>query len=358
MHQTYQKLLFIFIGSLLTQLSFASSNATIIGTNAEWMYLDNGSNQGTNWRTTSFNDSGWKRGNAELGYGDGDEATVVGFGPDTGNKYVTTYFRKSINISDVNAFSNYVLTMKRDDGAVVYINGSEVWRSNMPTGTITFNTLASLANDDGNEVQTLTLTRAVSMLVSGSNIIAVEIHQQSANSSDISFDFQLQGQSQESTIAITRGPYLQKLNSSSVTLRWRTDVAADSKVTYGTSPTNLNLSASVSGTRTEHTVPLSGLASGTQYYYSIGTSTEVLQSGTTNHFLTAPASGTPGKYTFWAIGDCGNNSTNQQNVLNAYNSYMGNNLTHGWLLLGDNAYESGTDEQYTTGFLTNTKVRL
>jgi hypothetical protein len=328
----------------------AQAQTTLLPYGSSWRYLDNGTNQKTAWTGTGFDDASWVSGDAQLGYGDGDEATVVSYGSNASAVYITTYFRKSINISNVNAFSHYVLNMKRDDGAVVYINGIEVWRSNMPIGTVAYNTLASRAHDDGTEVQTLTLTRAASMLVSGNNTIAVEIHQQAANSSDISFDFQLQGQSEESTIAVTRGPYLQKLSTSSVVLRWRTNVAANSKVTYGTSPANLNLSASVSGTRTEHTVALTGLASGTKYYYSIGTGTKVLQSGTANNFLTAPVSGTPGKYTFWAIGDCGSNNTNQQNVLNAYNSYIGNNPTHGWLLLGDNAYESGTDAQYTTGF--------
>ena len=50
---------------------------------AVWRYLDNGSDQGTAWRAAAFNDTGWKSGAAELGYGDGDEATVVGYGPNS-----------------------------------------------------------------------------------------------------------------------------------------------------------------------------------------------------------------------------------------------------------------------------------
>jgi len=61
-----------------------------------WKYLDDGSNQGTAWRTPGFNDSSWAEGNAELGYGDGDEATVVSYGPSSNNKYITTYFRSFI----------------------------------------------------------------------------------------------------------------------------------------------------------------------------------------------------------------------------------------------------------------------
>jgi hypothetical protein len=88
-------------------------------------------------------------GAAQLGYGDGDEATRSNGGPST-NRYVTTYFRKSFSITNTSAFAGYSLQVKRDDGAVVYVNGTEVWRSNLPTGTIAYNTYAlGAASDDG-----------------------------------------------------------------------------------------------------------------------------------------------------------------------------------------------------------------
>src|SRR5687768_13963903 len=70
----------------------------LIPTGATWKYLDNGSDQGTGWRAPGFNDSGWASGPAQLGYGDGDEATVVSYGNDSANKYITTYFRRSITV--------------------------------------------------------------------------------------------------------------------------------------------------------------------------------------------------------------------------------------------------------------------
>src|SRR5687768_3695680 len=63
--------------------SIASANVTLIPAGAAWRYLDNGTNQGTAWRGVGFNDSAWNSGNAELGYGDGDEATIVSYGPST-----------------------------------------------------------------------------------------------------------------------------------------------------------------------------------------------------------------------------------------------------------------------------------
>src|SRR5213078_2569016 len=121
---------------------------TYIATGATWKYLDNGSDQGTAWRATGFNDSTWASGAAELGYGDGDEATVVSFGPNSDAKFITTYFRKSFSVANASQVSALNLLIKRDDGAVVYLNGTEVFRTNMPTGTIGNTTLASSAIED------------------------------------------------------------------------------------------------------------------------------------------------------------------------------------------------------------------
>lgn len=164
----------------------------IISANASWKYLDNGSNQGTGWRATTFNDASWNTGNAELGYGDGGENTVVSYGPSSTNKYITTYFRKTINVSDASAFSGLELSLIRDDGAVVYINGTEVYRTNLPAGTITYNTFASTYIDGANESAYVTTTLN-NILVNGTNVVAVEIHQNAVTSSDISFNLKLKG---------------------------------------------------------------------------------------------------------------------------------------------------------------------
>lgn len=163
---------------------------TILPSNSVWKYLANGTNQGTTWRNTSFNDASWSSGAAQLGYGDGDEATVVPFGPSATAKYITTYFRKTVNVSGVATLSSISLKVKRDDGIVVYINGTQRYRNNMPTGTISYTTLASTtASNDGNTWNSTTIPNTA--FVEGNNIIAVEIHQRSASDSDISFDMQI-----------------------------------------------------------------------------------------------------------------------------------------------------------------------
>jgi hypothetical protein len=176
-----------------TQPPPTGTPVTLVPTGSSWKYLDNGSNQGAAWRATSFADSTWKAGNAELGYGDGDEATVVGFGPDANNKFVTTYFRKAFTVADASAITSLNLRLLRDDGAVVYLNGTEIYRNNMPTGTISNTTFASSAIEDDDTFFTATVNPA--LLSTGNNVIAVEIHQATASSSDISFNFELSGTS-------------------------------------------------------------------------------------------------------------------------------------------------------------------
>jgi hypothetical protein len=73
----------------------------------------------------------------------------------------------------------------------VYLNGTEVYRDNMPTGTIAYNTLALVAIGGADESTFYPGTISSSLLVAGTNVIAVEIHQSDVFSSDISFDFEL-----------------------------------------------------------------------------------------------------------------------------------------------------------------------
>jgi fibronectin type 3 domain-containing protein len=174
----------------------------LVSPGAVWKYLDDGSDQGTAWQLLSFDDSGWASGPAQLGYGDGDEATVVGYGPDANNKYITTYFRRTINVTDAANFSSLTLNVLRDDGVVVYLNGTEVFRNAMPTGTIDSSTLASATAGGTDESAFYQAAVNPVLLVEGDNILAVEIHQAAVTSSDISFDLELTGERPPITIEL------------------------------------------------------------------------------------------------------------------------------------------------------------
>jgi hypothetical protein len=154
-----------------------------------WVYLDDGSDQGTAWRTPGFDDINWSPGPSQLGYGDSDEATVVGFGGDSSNKHVTTYFRKTFTITDPGAFASFALNFTYDDAIVIYLNGTEVARENISANP----TFDEFASGTGPENGTASRNLTPSAFEAGSNTIAVEIHQASRTSSDISFDLDLTG---------------------------------------------------------------------------------------------------------------------------------------------------------------------
>ena len=166
------------------------TNVTLVASRSIWKYLDNGSDQGTAWRAPAFDDSAWASGQAQLGYGDGDEATVVSFGPDPMTKYITTYFRRAFNVVNAASFSELRGRLLQDDGGVVYLNGIEIFRSNMPSGPVAFNTLASSVSPDNQIVE---FAAPASLLVEGRNVVAVEMHQVNASSTDLSFDLELIG---------------------------------------------------------------------------------------------------------------------------------------------------------------------
>ena len=322
-----------------------AADTILVPTAATWKYLANGSDQGTAWRAAAFNDSTWPSGPAQLGYGDGDEATTVGFGPDANNKFITTYFRRSFSVANPSLFTFLTLRLLRDDGAVVYLNGVEVWRTNMPTGSVGFLTPASVAIGGADETTFVQTTISPSSLVTGTNTLAIELHQSGGASSDISFDLQLIGS--DGSASVTRGPYLQRGTPNSTVVRWRTNVATDSRVSYGTTQGSLTSNTDNATQTTEHELVISGLSPGTKYFYSVGSTTQTLAGNDSNHFfVTSPVAGTSIPTRIWVLGDSGTANTDAQAVRNAYLNFTGTTPTNLWLMLGDNAYENGTDSEF------------
>jgi len=174
----------------------AATLETLVSSGSTWKYLDNGTNQGTAWKESSFLDTAWASGAAQLGYGDGDETTLVSYGGNASNKYITTYFRKSFTVADPSVYTSLTLDLLYDDGAVVYLNGTEVARVNLPDGTISYNTLASV----GDEFTWYTKALNTSLLVAGTNVLAVEMHQSGVTSSDLSFDLALKATSGQTVV--------------------------------------------------------------------------------------------------------------------------------------------------------------
>ena len=160
------------------------ANLVVAGT--AWKYADSGADLGTGWRANGFDDSTWASGNAELGWGDGDEATVIGASLPT-----TKDYRKTFNLANTNGISTLALGVLADDGAVVYLNGTEVARFNMPNGTVSSSTLAASFLSGAAETTFNAFTVPKSLLVAGTNTVAVEVHQAQALNADSSFNLRL-----------------------------------------------------------------------------------------------------------------------------------------------------------------------
>ncbi len=163
---------------------------TILAAGSTWKYLDNGSDQGTAWIATNFNDTAWASGPAQLGYGEGDEATIISFGPNASAKYTTTYFRRAFTVANPALYTNLSVNVLRDDGVIVFLNGVEVFRSNMPGGPVGYTNFASASVDS----QSFFPVNA-SLLRAGTNVFAVELHQGAPDTSDASFDLSLTAES-------------------------------------------------------------------------------------------------------------------------------------------------------------------
>lgn len=339
----------LFLRRLLRVLLFALlvcpaalADTTLIPTGALWAYRDDGSDQGSAWRGVTFDDSAWARGAAQLGYGDGDETTLISYGSNASQKFITSYFRRDFSVADPSSFGGLTLRTLRDDGAVVYLNGTEVWRSNMPSGAIASATLASTSIVSSAETTFTAAQIDPTLLVAGTNVLAVEIHQVSPTSSDVSFDLELVG----TPVLVTRGPYLQSGTPSSVRVRWRTSKGTDSRVRYGATAANLDLIADDAAITTEHEIQLTGLSAATTYFYSIGTTAGALAGDASYFFVTTPTSNTTALTRIWVLGDSGTANSNAAAVRDAYAAFTGAVHTNLWLMLGDNAYVDGTDAEY------------
>lgn len=167
------------------------SRTALISEGSEWKYYDKGKAPGNGWTGAGFNDSGWSSGQAPLGYDNkGYAKTVTGYGPDASKKYTTTYFRTTFEAADLKDILELDAGLIRDDGAVVYLNGHEIIRTNMPDGAVAYETNANATVGDERDWNRYEIDPAY--LKEGVNVLAAEVHQVNFSSSDIAFDFSLE----------------------------------------------------------------------------------------------------------------------------------------------------------------------
>lgn len=160
---------------------------------AEWKYWDAGPSPGPNWAQPDFDDRGWSNGLARLGYGDPATATVVSFGSEPTNKFVTTCFRHKFVVPWNVVITNLNFRLARADGAAVWLNGQELFRTNLPDGPLAYHHLALTATT-GYAAHVFHATNlAVAGLPPGTNVVAVEVHLSSATNATLGFDLELIG---------------------------------------------------------------------------------------------------------------------------------------------------------------------
>ena len=151
----------------------------------------------------------------------------------------------------------------------------------------------------------------------------------------------------QAEVALLRGPYLQSGTTERVIVRWRTDVASDSIVRFGHAPGALDRVVEDAASVIEHAVEITGLEPETVYYYSIGTSSKALAGGDAGHrFRTPPAAGEGRPVRLWALGDHGTGDAGAASVRAGFATWNGDRPVDGLLLLGDNAYWSGTETEF------------
>ena len=168
----------------------AQSTEELVPALSVWKYRYDGQNLGTAWKEWLFNDAAWVSGPAQLGFGDPEIVTNIR--PGATANYITAYFRRAFTVTNLsNTRAGVKLSVKRDDAAAVYLNGVEVYRdTELPAGAA-FDTYATAQRPDAEENVFVEITLSRALLFEGVNVLAAEVHQVTAASSDLRFDARL-----------------------------------------------------------------------------------------------------------------------------------------------------------------------
>ena len=326
-----------------------ADNVVLVREGAVWRYLADHTDPGRTWLDPTFTAVEWPIGRAPLGYGDGDEETFIE-PPPTGPRPVTTYFHRVFTVAEPERFTMLLVRLTRDDGAVVYLNGTEIARSNMGGGPVDYQVPALTAAEGRDEGGVRLLRAPASALLPGRNVLAVEVHQATTNSPDLSFDCELVATTSVEPAFVVRGPYLQDVTPEGLTIRWRTDVPTASSVHWGKQPFRLPHVVTSEAVTTEHELTLTGRSPDSRHFYAIGDGVEILAGADRKHwFRTQTIPGAEKPLRVWVIGDSGtggDGTGRAEAVRNAYFRSPFYRHPNVWLMLGDNAYEIGTDAEH------------
>lgn len=348
--------LLILAGCSATPVEFSG---IVVDQHSATRYLANSSDPGIgmSWIEPDFDEQGWSDGRfgvgGEWGSSGGVRALVESRVPE---HTWSIYTRTPFEIPAVSAVKQLFFGVDYDDGVVVWINGTEVFRSDsMPRGTPSWNSSPD-SHESSNGASPIydpliEITEvARPALRDGENLLAVGVWNKSSDSGDLVVVPKLLI-NPPLGVLVTRGPYLQVGTSSGVTVRWRTDKPTDSRVWYGERAAALEQAQTVAEPTTEHRVRLGGLKASTRYFYAVGASQAKMIGGDALHsFRTAPAPGSHEPTRFWVMGDSGTGGYTSARVRAAFEHFSIAEPPDFLLLLGDNAYKHGSDEDYQRAF--------
>ncbi len=165
----------------------------LIPVGSTWRYFKGQIEPPTDWKQSAFDDASWLQGPTGIGYGDGDDKTVLrdmqqvqATATSPGQPgYLTVYLRKKFFVRDPQQVDRLIFRVDYDDGFVAYLNGVEVARKNVTGTPPRFNQAASADHEAGNP-EDIDVTARKSLLVAGDNVFAIQVHNASLTSSDLS----------------------------------------------------------------------------------------------------------------------------------------------------------------------------
>ncbi len=341
---------FVLPAVVATTLGFSClicSADTLIKEGDTWRYFKGRSSappiqSGMTWTEQGYDDaSGWGEGPSGFGYGDSDDATKF---DDMRDEYAALFIRKTFSINDPTRITHLTLAADYDDGFVAYINGMEIARRNLNVGPVDHTTLATRNHEasrgirqdkDVNPQAREYIDIDPSVLVQGTNVLAVSGHNVSVESSDFSLTIEL-----SINVNLIRGPFIQRPKSDGMMIVWRTDALTDSTVEYGLDINYSEGTVSDSALVREHGITLTGLEPGSKYFYRIRSDGIVLHEG---QVLRTPSSAEQ-PYRFAVIGDFGYKDTDGESPRIADQV---NAAKPDWLMtVGDNIYPDGQPGDY------------
>jgi hypothetical protein len=322
---------------------------------ARWRVADAVEGAPAVWAAAGFADDGWLEGAAPLGFGEGDEAFLLPRSFASADDDPITFVRHGFRVDDPSAIEALRIRIVHDDGAVVFLNGVELFRSNMRSLPLDPQLPSATPLGPATERDILEFRPGAEALLKGQNVIAAQVHQHWRDRGDLRFDLELAAVTARQPLRVLRGPWLQRATPESMTIRWRTNRPSPSRVRFGLSPEALDRSAESGGApTTEHEVVIRGLAPLTRYAYAVDAEGGVLAGGDGAHtFRTPPRVGSDEPVRVWVTGDSGTGGQAARDVRDAFIRHAGERPPDVWLLLGDNAYPSGSDADHKRGLFDN-----